>query len=1188
MGNCFRRSDGAGEESRRLWVNCEDLPEATMAQNNYPDNRVITSRYTFITFVPFNLFEQFRRIANFYFLCMVIIQLSIDSPVSVTTSALPLVFVVSVTAVKQGYEDWLRHRGDRAVNNAMVHVVRRGCLQEVQSREVRVGEVLKLFENQPVPCDVLLLCSSDPDHLCHVTTANLDGETNLKTLRCPKILRTVGPEQLNRFRARIECDPPTSNLYTFHGKLEVLPDGPGPGILEPGSVGPAGNSSPVPERLTHRRVKSLGTVSENASNGQKTRPISIQLTELTSQNRRESLGNASPVMSRLGSLKRWSMRRFSSKRSPPTMIQVSTEMTEALDAENLLLRGATIRNTEYVYGCAIYTGQQTKLALNSRITRNKFSTIEKTVNKFLIFYLMLLFVEVAICSGLKYGFEAGDWFKTLSYLPPREDVTVGLVLQDVFSFVVLFNYIIPISLYVTMELQKFLGSLFFVWDVEMYSAELDEHAIANTSDLNEELGQVQYLFTDKTGTLTENDMVFRRCSVDGKCYEERSGHLLLLGPDGDPRRSLRTLTQLPPDVETFYLAVAVCHSVQVAQSDSGEIEYQASSPDEKALLESASRCGIVFLGEEGDKLRVMCCDRELVYQRLETIEFSSDRRRMSVVVKDHENHIWLVCKGAESTIIPLCSTGPKSETLKHVGDFATRGLRTLAIARRPLHPETWRRMRGELQRARQKVGPARAAAVDTASAALESDLSLLGASGVEDRLQPGVKVTLESLRAAGIKVWVLTGDKVETAINVSRSCGHLKPGTVQFEMVGHTETQQCVESLQAFQERVNMEPLAQYGLVVDGNSLALALLHCPELLRDLCTECTAVLACRLSPLQKCEVVQLMKQAPGKPVTAAVGDGANDVSMIQEAHVGIGIVGKEGRQAVRSSDFAVPRFQHLRRALLVHGHWYYLRVATLVQYFFYKNVAFISAQFFFALNSLFSTQSLYDSFYLTCFNVIYTSLPVLLYGLMEQDKPAETLLDFPENYRLHRDNALLTWSEFFLWTALGAWHALVTYYGPAILINYNSISLLSDGSDAGVWVMGAVVMHCVVFVTNLKLLLASRYWTFFFVGSIALSAFIGFIGVTAAWCALFLNGKTGEMYWSYLVLIYSPAFWLLSIVLVVLCMIPDFAITAWRQMTPPHVLRRLVNLTIRGGCKTGRAFKFIFYKNSGRLSISTTS
>lgn len=434
------------------------------------------------------------------------------------------------------------------------------------------------------------------------------------------------------------------------------------------------------------------------------------------------------------------------------------------------------------------------------------------------------------------------------------------------------------------------------------------------------------------------------------------------------------------------------------------LDYQGSSPDEKALVEACARLGVIYLHDNNDiytlRLRMTRkIDTELVgmqgssdenndivqFKRLQVLEFTSDRKRMSVIVMDKFGQIWLYTKGAESHVLPLCnakSSHLAAQTQKHINDFAKEGLRTLAIARRKLTKSEFINFNNQLIEANSSLTN-RVEKVESCQRKIETGLDLLGATAVEDALQDDVRDTLVSIRAAGIKVWVLTGDKVETALNIALSCGHIPDNAGKYFIVECKNEVQLNGHLEALARELQRNSGTEYALLIDGGSLAIALQHSAEKFRDLAYECHAVLCCRLSPLQKCEVVHLVKTSPSQPITAAIGDGANDVSMIQEAHVGLGIVGKEGRQAARCADYAFANFSMLKRIVLLHGHYFSQRLALLVLYFFYKNVVLMGCQLFFQAHSLFSTQSVYDSLFLTLFNVSYTTLPILFISITEK-------------------------------------------------------------------------------------------------------------------------------------------------------------------------------------------------------------
>lgn len=1113
-------------EYRTVWVGHRHPPRSDSSLEGvkppkYPSNLIKTSKYTLWNFLPKNLFEQFRRLANFYFLIIAIIQVTLpNSPVSPMTSVLPLIFVVGVTAIKQGYEDYLRHKSDRAVNNKEVIVLKNGQEERVKSKNIKVGDILKVEINKEFPCDLVMLSSKEENGQCYITTANLDGETNLKIRNCVSETKGLSsPESFDRFRAVINCELPNPDLYRFKGQLEIY----------------------------------------------------------------------------------------------------SGEMCQAtkcpLGQENVLLRGTSLKNTDFVYGCAIFTGQETKLAKNSRMTSNKFSTIERSLNIYLIIFLLLLVVEVALCAALQYGYHSNSlvplpWYL---YIPPDELTGILHVLENVLSYIVLLNYTIPISMYVSVELQKFLGSLFFGWDVQLYDEATNQCAKCNTSDLNEELGQVQYLFTDKTGTLTENDMQFRQCSINGSCYIERAGHLSPIELDqelDDDNQSVELLMELNEDIENFLFALALCHTAQIAphvtrtgsiyhtvgsvkrkigtvnsafngdstdpdscskhsidtrssgSSDEEQLpqqqypEYQASSPDEKALLEACCRFGVVFQGIRDNCYHIKYKGRKIVCELLSVLEFDSDRKCMSVIVRQPDGQIYLYCKGAETALLPRADSGPVRETLAHVNKYAMLGLRTLVVGRRKLTDVELEQFQVSIRKARSSLED-RDKEIAVVFESVERNLEVIGATAVEDRLQDGVSETLDALRRAGIKIWMLTGDKEETAVNIGFSCGHFSRDMELLFLTNQPDSDNAVLTMEDLNKRIldnqKLNSSKDLALVVDGISLAWVFQSGSiQLFQTISSECKAVICCRMTPMQKAQIVRLIKKSPSKPTTAAIGDGANDVSMIQEAHVGLGVMGKEGRQAVRCSDFAFARFRFLKRVLLIHGHYYYVRVAMMVQYSFYKNLAFITPQLYYIFYAWFSPQPLYDSMFLTFYNILFTSLPIIIFGLFEQNISQDMLMDQPELYKTITQNKLLSYYEFSKWTFLGFWHSIVFFYGGVLL--FNSEVLTPYGWTFDMCCLGTLVYHASIVIINTKLCLETRYFSGIFFFSIILSV-LGFMGLAVVYCSSTIwkifAGGTG-MLWVYLQLLSSGSFWFCSILMIVVALVPDMVINVltvhWHELS----------------------------------------
>uniref|UniRef100_A0A6I8N2T8 Phospholipid-transporting ATPase n=2 Tax=Ornithorhynchus anatinus TaxID=9258 RepID=A0A6I8N2T8_ORNAN len=635
------------------------------------------------------------------------------------------------------------------------------------------------------------------------------------------------------------------------------------------------------------------------------------------------------------------------------------EIVRPLGPESLLLRGARLKNKKEIFGVAVYTGMETKMALNYKSKSQKQSAVEKSMNSSLIIYLIILLFKAILSTILKYAWQMEDkwdepWYNQKTE-HERNSSKILRFISDFLAFLVRYNLIIPISLYVTVQMQKFLGSFFIGWDLDLYHEETDQRAQVNTSDLNEELGQMEYVFTDKTGTLTENEMQFWECSINGIKYYEINGSTVPEGHTADSPDGIRP--RLLKEEELFMKAVCLCHKVQISvdQTDSlgdnswfangvsSQLDYFASSPDEKALVEAARRVGVIFTGTSGEAMEIKSLGTHERYKLLHVLEFDADQRQMSGTVESPSHEKLLFTKGAESAILLYSTKGEIDKTRIHVDEFALRGLRTLCVAYRRFTAQEYLEIDKRLMEARTALQQREQKLADVSNF-IENDLKLLGATGVEDRLQDKVQETIEGLRTVGIKIWVLNGDIHETAISVSLSCGHFHRVMNIFEFTQQKSDSDCAEKLRQLAKRIQEDHVIQHGLVVDGTSLSLALREHEKLFMEVCRNCSAVLCCRMAPLQKAKVVRLLKTSPEKPITLAIGDGANDVSMIQEAHVGIGIMGKEGRQAVRNSDYAIARFKFLSKLLFVHGHFYYIRIATLVQYFFYKNVCFISPQF----------------------------------------------------------------------------------------------------------------------------------------------------------------------------------------------------------------------------------------------------
>ncbi|CAB1337197.1 unnamed protein product, partial [Coregonus sp. 'balchen'] len=1004
-------------DSRTIYVGHRPCPATdAFIPPKFCDNRIVSSKYTVWNFLPKNLFEQFRRIANFYFLIIFLVQVIVDTPTSPVTSGLPLFFVITVTAIKQGYEDWLRHKADNEVNKYLVTVLEDGRSARKESEKIK---------------------SSREDETCFVTTASLDGESNHKDL-----------ESL-------------SATMEFVGRMHIYRN----------------DQEPA--------VRSLGP-------------------------------------------------------------------------ENLLLKGATLKNTQKIYGVAVYSGMETKMALNYQGKSQKRSVVEKSINAFLLVYLCILVSKALVCTTLKYVWQSRPgqeepWYNQKTQKEKDANLYLNMF-TDFLSFMVLFNFIIPVSMYVTVEMQKFLGSFFISWDKDFFDPEIQEGALVNTSDLNEELGQVEYVFTDKTGTLTQNSMEFIECCIDGFQYKYRDLSTELDGfcvTDG-------TVSMLQEKAgrekeELFLRALCLCHTVQVKESTGQEdgVEDQvdgvlgldgemvhpaelrgfiASSPDEVALVKGAMKYGFTFLGMESKNMRVMNRNNDVeTYELLHVLNFDPVRRRMSVIVRSKCGDTMLFCKGADSSIFPRVRQEEVDRIHMHVERNATEGYRTLCVAYKLLSSEEYAQADAGLREAR--------------LALQDREEKLIAVYNQEEAAE-----TMEALQRAGMKVWVLTGDKMETAKSTCYACRLFQKGTELLELTvrtleggGRRREERLHEVLLDYHKRAVQDAppgkagisrswssaKQDYGFIIDGATLSLVFNSSPDsshyksLFLQICQNCTTVLCCRMAPLQKAQIVNMVKNSKGSPITLSIGDGANDVSMILEAHIGIGIKGKEGRQAVRNSDYAIPKLKHLKKLLLGHGHLYYVRIAHLVQYFFYKNLCFILPQFLYQFFCGSSQQPLYDAAYLTMYNICFTSMPILAYSLLEQHICMEVLMDNATLYRDVAKNAMLRWGPFLYWTLLGVYQGLLFFFGVRFL--FSNPALQDNGQVFGNWSYGTIVFTVLVFTVTLKLAMDTRHWT---------------------WINHFVI-------WGSLAFYISVSTWLVIILLVLLSLLPEILLLVLRKPRWPH-------------------------------------
>jgi len=1102
--------DGSEEEEeeeayRYVYLNS---PEENAALE-YCSNTVVTSRFTVYNFVPKLLFYEFSKLANAYFLVISVMQTikSISNTGGFPASLPALTIIVLIDMFFACLEDYKRHKADHTANElpCLRYSLEKRAFEQAKWHNLRVGDVVKLHNREAVPADLVILaaCEPEPENpagICYVETKSLDGETNLKLRQGVEATYTtvLSDDQVADIAGVVVCETPNNSIHRFNGTISM-------------------------------------------KDGKK----------------------------------------------------------EAITTNSVVLRGSTLRNTEYIYGLVVNTGPDTKIMMASSNMPMKWSNMERRLNQQILYICVLM---IALC--LTGAIASSVWNRSnLSskegekawYLYDRQATAVkapvGNFFIQVLYYFLLLNSFIPVSLYVSMTSVKFMQAYFMNNDLEMYHEESDTPFQVRTMSLNEELGQIDYIFSDKTGTLTCNIMEFRKCSINGVAYgmgetevgiaakkrrqAEQDGMVILEEREDETKDDSRNRhrevkapfvnyqddaifdalsregSKQAATINSFFEHLGICHTVMPEKAPDGSLRLSASSPDEQALVAAAACFGYKFVSRSPGKAMVehfsCVADQDSAssaqpvqgnqvnaYQVLEVLEFNSTRKRMSVIAKMPNGKLKLLCKGADTVMYErLRETTDqrvlqmRNKTLQDMEMFASEGLRTLVIAEADVNPkffESWVvRYRTAINDMRQielrRLGEKND--IDRLMEEIEVNLEILGATAIEDRLQAEVPDTIHKLRQASIKIWMLTGDKEETAINIGFACRLLTPDVerVVISADSHPDLASIMEELERYStlrantddensfsnsegkqvgrryrdsigtpttatESEDHRPLTriestaqinssqeELGLVIDGETLEVALEECPELLLSVAEKCVVVIACRVSPAQKAQLVHLVRDNNPAVRTLAIGDGANDVSMIQAAHVGVGISGQEGMQAANSSDYAIAQFRFLSRLLLVHGRWNYVRMGKLILYIFYKNVMMNLTQFWYMIFTGFSGQKFFLEWGLQGYNLLFTALPIVLVSTFEQDVPAHLAHNYPLLYRIGQENSNFNTKIVWAWITSCIWESLIISFGTLYGMRYLTV----NGDTPTMWVYGCTAFTIVLLVVTLKLCLHQQMW-----------------------------------------------------------------------------------------------------------------
>jgi phospholipid-translocating ATPase len=954
----------------------------------YPTNIVSNAKYTAWSFLPRTLYNEFSFFLNIYFLLVALSQIIPYLRIGyMSTYIVPLAMVLTITIGKEAIDDIARRRRDAEANAELYTVLSFDQIHksrttghypgytEVQkkSRDLHVGDILKLSKNQRIPADVIILQSklsegnstvidtlqnSSASSETFIRTDQLDGETDWK-LRLPSPLsQQLSVPDLRRLK--ITAGAPDKKVNEFVGTLEL-------------SIDPARAYDPH--------------VAKSAEEIQTDEPP-------------QDLGDGSVT---------------------------HQSSSVPLTVDNTAWANTVLASSTITLGAVIYTGRQTRSALSTSPSRSKTGLLELEINT-LTKILCAMTLTLSIVLVALEGFEPSN----------KKPWYVAIMI-----YLILFSTIIPISLRVNLDMGKTVYAYFIERDRGI------PDTVVRTSTIPEDLGRIEYLLSDKTGTLTQNEMQLRKIHIGtvayaGEAMEEVSSYVNQTfgvqpstsanGKDTPTAVSTnlmpttRARREIGNRVRDLVTALALCHNVTPTTDEiEGErvVSYQASSPDEIAIVEFTESVGLRVLQRDRESivLQSVLTNRVVLRAAIKDIfPFTSESKSMGIIVKitselpeiASTDDFWFFQKGADTVMSSIVATNDWLD--EETANMAREGLRTLVVGRRKLTPIQYEAFSESYKEASLALQDRDAGVAAVIKRHLEHDLELLGVTGVEDRLQKDVKPSLELLRNAGVKIWMLTGDKIETARCVAVSARLVARGQHIQTISKLRHKSQAQDALDLLRSRTDS------CLLIDGESLALMLSYFQQQFVSVTVQLPAVIACRCSPTQKADVANLIRKYTKKRV-CCIGDGGNDVSMIQAADVGIGIVGKEGRQASLAADFSVTQFCHLTKLLVWHGRNSYKRSAKLAQFIIHRGLIISVCQTMYNIAGHFDPKALFRDWLLVGYATVYTTAPVFSL-VLDRDVDEKLANLYPELYKELKTGQSLSYKTFFAWVLVSVYQGIV--------------------------------------------------------------------------------------------------------------------------------------------------------------------
>ena len=1201
--------------------------EKNVKELKFKNNKITTTKYNIITFLPKALLFQFMRLANIYFLFIAIIQcIPLISPLGPMSAVLPLIIVLSVSLFREGYEDFQRSKLDKEQNSDIIEIYYNGIWKKIKSGELNIGDIVKVNKDFSFPADLVLFDSNLNDGICFIETGTLDGEKNLKM--------------------KIPLNFTKGKFYSF--------------INENNNKN--GDNNNNYNNINYNNVNNIQFNNNNLYNINKSDSY-----EINSQLRLDftdrlklhnSKSNNQNINNKILLIEGTCQCDFPN----PFLYQLNGKMNMRLnnfgsefplDSKNLLLKGAKLRNTNWIIGIVIYTGHNCKIMKNSKEQVIKFSSVEKLMNKLLLFILILQVILSIISSLFHYHyfkknkkiilqndkFNNENDIKRNSFIDyMRFSLSIDSLLSF-FTYFLLLNTLIPISLIITLEIVKIIQGLFIGYDIEGYSKQRKKFIKPNSVSLNEELGLVDYIFTDKTGTLTCNKMLMKFCVIGDVCYEfirndlninkelrEKEDIKIFSNYDMikatnyynnkniflsskyenyivssiENKNTCIYLDKSEKLIEEFWKALSLCHDCSIQNG-----KYIGMSPDNIELVNSAKLQGFSFeesetnsqinisLGENGEIKKV--------FEKLYQIEFSSDRKRESIIVKE-EGLYKLYIKGADSIIEQRLNNSTPIEILNkakyYVNLFSDKGYRTLYIAMRILSKNEYEDFSYNIEQA-QLDTENKKEKLEECYNEIENNLTLIGATIVEDKLQDKVPEVIKDLRQSGIKIWMLTGDKMNTAYNIGLSCNLISKQMKIFfiegkeikknenlEDINKKEREEIIikfyKNFNKYKNEFNsIRKNLNFSILLDEKALLTIIenIEISNIFLSVAKDAISVICCRVSPLQKSQVVKMVKNYNKNKITLSIGDGGNDVSMILESHIGIGIYGEEGLRAAQSSNYAIGEFKILRRLILFHGFINLMRNSNMIIYFFYKNFVFTIIHFFFGFYNDFSGQTIIDDWFISCFNLIFTSIPLAVRGIVDIDLQENdgfvVNLFLPFLYLENKDKPIFNLVNFSLWLFKGILHSLINFF---ICVNIVFSSINNKGFFGDLWFNSVNLFTNIIIIVTIDLVVFTLYHTWINFSLIFLTSFVLYIIFLIAVHNITLFNSAGTM----VVAFGSLKMWLSLFLIGIISFISEFTILGYKNLFVKSIRNEIKYIKDKNNLnEINKDLKMMIYKENDR-------